>query len=110
VPIDDSLASAAFDASGRASGEQIYWPAISDDVLVQARAFQKMLADPSQKEAYVKKLPASSREAILVIRHTSWFWKGPFHAIVCCRGSARVGLCFDMAGRPAHLPDEEGLN
>ena len=106
VPIDDSMATAAFDASGRSSSEQVYWPEISADVLEQVRAFQKMLADPYQKAAYIEKLPASSRDAILVIRHTSWFWKGPFQAEVCCRGSSTIGLCFDMAGHPVHLPDE----
>ena len=107
VPIDDSIANAAFDASGRASGEQVYWPEIPGYVLDDVRTFQTMLADSTRKAEYIAKLPATSRDAILVIRHTSFFWKGPFRAIVCCRGQAVVGFCFDMAGHPVHLPDEE---
>lgn len=107
VPIDNSIAFAAFDASGRSSEEQVYWPEISADVLEQVHAFQDMLADPGQKSVFVQKLPASSREAILVIRHTSWFWQGDFAAVACCRGASLVGACFDMTGRPVHLPDDE---
>jgi hypothetical protein len=76
-------------------------------VLEQVLAFQKMLGDPTQKANYIQKLPASSRDAILVIRHTSWFWKGPFQAEVCCRGQSPTGLCFDISGHLVHLPDEE---
>jgi hypothetical protein len=106
VPIDDSIAFAAFDASGRSSTEQVYWPEISADVLEQVHGFQNMLADPDQKAAFIEKLPASSRDAILVIRHTSWFWQGDFAAVACCRGASLVGVCFDMTGHPVHLPDD----
>jgi hypothetical protein len=107
VPIDDSMATAALEASGRSDFEQVYWPEISDDVLEQVRTFQELLADPLQRAAYVQKLPASSRDAILVIHHTSWFWKGPFEAVACCRGSIAIGFCFDISGHPVHLLDEE---
>jgi len=107
IPIDDSIATAAFDANERSSAEQVYWPVIPGELLEEVRAFQDMLSDPSQRDAYIQKLPASSRDAVIVIRHTSWFWKGPFQATVCCRGHDLNGLCFDMKGHPTHLIDEE---
>jgi hypothetical protein len=108
VPIDDSIAFAFFDAKGRSASEQVYWPEIPSEVLTQARAFQKMLADPAQKAAYVEKLPASSRVAKLVIHHTSWFWQGSFQAQACCRGANTVDPCFDISGHLVRLPGDDG--
>jgi hypothetical protein len=108
VLIDDSIAFAAFDAQGRSADEQVYWPEISSEVLAQAREFQKMLADPTQKAAYLQRLPASSRVANLVIRHTSWFWQGAFQAQACCRGANTVDPCFDISGHLVHLPGDDG--
>jgi hypothetical protein len=109
VLIDDSIATAAFDASRRSASEQVYWPEISSEVLAQVRAFQEMLADPVQKAAYIQKLPASGRDANLVIHHTSWFWQGPFQAQACCRGAIPGNLCFDITGHPVQLPDEVAM-
>jgi len=110
VPIDNSMATAAFDASKRGASEQVYWPEIPVDVLEQVRAFQDMLADPVQKADYIQKLPASARTAELVIRHTSWFWQGTFEARACCRGASSIGLCFDMSGHPIQLVDEMAVD
>ncbi len=108
VPIDDSIASAFLDAKGRSASEQVYWPEIPGEILAQARAFQKLLADPAQKAAYVAKLPASSRVANLVIHHTSWFWQGSFQAQACCRGANTVDPCFDISGHLVRLPGDDG--
>ena len=110
VPIDDSMAFAAFNAIGKSASEQVYWPEIPGDVLEQVRKFREILADPSQRAAYVQKLPASSRDAILVIQHTSFSWKGPFQAQVCCRGAARTDICLDMSGHIVDLPDASGTS
>lgn len=110
IPIDDSIAAAALNAGGLSSSEQVYWPDIPVDVLEQARVFKKMLADPTKRAAYIQKLPASSRDAILVIHHTSSFWQGPFEAKACCRGSINNHICFDMNGNLIQLPDEVTAN
>lgn len=108
VPIDDSSAYAALDAQGRSVSEQVYWPEIPGSVLAQARAFQDLLADPARRASYIEKLPASSRDSILVIRHTSWYWQGPFEAHACCRGPMPGDPCFDVDGRLLTLPDGSG--
>lgn len=108
VPIVDSMADAAFDAEGRSAFEQVYWPPIPGAVLAQASALQKMLADPVQSAAYLMKLPASSRDGIAVIRHTSWYWQGPFQAQACCRGSTPASPCFDREGQLVQLPGDDG--
>ena len=110
VPIDDSMAFAAFNASGKSASEQVYWPEIPGDVLEQVRKFRAMLADPSQRAAYVQKLPASSRDAILVVHHTSWYWGGPFQAQACCRGADRTDICLDISGHVVDLPDDSTAN
>jgi hypothetical protein len=108
VPIVDSIAYAAFDAKGRAADEQVYWPEIPSDSLAQVQAFQKMLADPTQKAAYLEKLPASSRAANIVIRHTSWFWQGSFQAQACWCGTIPVDPCFDISGHIVQIPGDDG--
>ena len=108
VPIVDSIAYAAFDAKGRAADEQVYWPEIPSDVLAQVQAFQKMLADPTQKAAFLEKLPASSRAPNLVIRHTSWFWQGSFQAQACWCGPIPVDPCFDISGHIVQIPGDDG--
>jgi hypothetical protein len=110
VPIDDSMAFAAFNAIGKSASEQVYWPEIPGDVLEQVRKFREMLADPSQRAAYVQKLPASSRDAILVIHHTSFSWQGPFQAQACCRGAERTDICLDVSGHIVDLPDASGVS
>ena len=108
IPIDDSIADAAFDAQGRSVSEQVYWPEIPGAVLAQARTFQDLLADAARRAAYLEELPADSRTPVLVIRHTSWYWQGPFQAQACCRGSQPGDPCFDMDGRLVTLPDDSG--
>jgi hypothetical protein len=81
INVAESLAYARFDNQDQSTSEGFYWPTIPADVVMSARAFQAMLADPTELAAYKAKLPADAQgEGLVVLHHTSSSSTTPFAA------------------------------
>lgn len=107
VEIVDSTAWAMLGSNGNALTEQVYWPSLDAGVVEELDAFRAVLDDASERERYFARLP-SIAEGRLVIRHTSWFYDGPFVARAAYRATFSGGahLDFDIRGQLLTLPDE----
>jgi len=81
INVGESLAYARFDSQDQSTSEAFYWPTIPADVVTSARAFQAMLADPTELAAYKAKLPADAQgDGLLILHHTSSSSTAPFAA------------------------------
>ena len=108
INVAESLAYARFDNQDQSTSEGFYWPTIPADVVTSARAFQAMLADPTELAAYKAKLPADAQgDGLVILHHTSSSSTAPFAAAATYdvepppgplgRGST---LSFDAEGNP----------
>ena len=108
INVAESLAYARLDNKDQSTSEGFYWPTIPADVVTSARAFQAMLADPTELAAYKAKLPADAQgDGLVILHHTSSSSTAPFAAAATYdvepppgplgRGST---LSFDAEGTP----------
>ena len=110
VPIEESMASVILGSEGQSREEQVYWPALGQEVVTELRAFQGTLADERKHAAFLAILPSQLEDGHLSIHHTAWDWKGPFEAHACFRGRlGSTSVCFDPSGHLVRLADEPAL-
>jgi len=108
ITVAESLAYARFDNQDQSTSEGFYWPTIPADVVTSARAFQAMLADPTELAAYKAKLPADAQgDGLVILHHTSSSSTAPFSAVATYDvepPASPLGLgstlSFDAAGNP----------
>lgn len=108
IKVIESLAFARFDNQDQSTREGFYWPAIPADVVTSARAFQAMLADPTELAAYKAKLPAAAQgDGLVTIHHTnlastSSFTAATTYDVASNADSLGLGttLSFDAEGNP----------
>jgi len=107
IPVADSLAWARLDADGDVVMESVYWPAIPESVIAQARDAQTQLADRSLQTALVAKVPGASAPS-LVIHHTPGFYSGAFEAVATydLDGSSGKVHHFDATGAAVTLAED----
>jgi hypothetical protein len=113
IPVQESLANAAFDVDYQTTSETFYWPEIPVDVVEAAAALQAKLADPQALAAYKAKLPKNAQgDGQVVIHHTDGSLSfDPFKAVATYdvlmsgdAGDQNPDLSFDGSGNPVTLP------
>jgi hypothetical protein len=108
INVVESLANARFDSQDQSTSEGFYWPTIPADVVTGARAFQAMLAAPTELAAYKAKLPADAQgDGLVNLHHTSSSSTSPFAVAATYDVEAPAGplgsgsiLSFDADGNP----------
>ena len=80
IAIPDSFAWARVTADGKVVAEGVYWPALSRDVLVDARRFRDTLSDQDKRSGFESRIASNGNEGRVTIRHTSAFAEAPFEA------------------------------
>ena len=108
INVAESLAYARFDNQDQSTSEGFYWPTIPADVVTNARAFQTMLADPTELAAYKALLPADAQgDGLVILHHTSSASTAPFAAAATYDVDPPPGplgfgstLSFDAEGNP----------
>jgi hypothetical protein len=104
IPIDDSTAWAFLSNAELSYAEQVFWPAIGQDVVDDVHRLQALVADPTKSARLFAALPPGESGAV-VIHHTSWYWQGPFRAVACYRLLVDgVPMYFDINGHVVSLP------
>jgi len=107
IPIEDSTAYAILGADGASLEEQVFWPAMGDDVVAEIRKFRVVLANQGARAKFLARLPDDLLDGQLRVHHTSWDWKGQFEAHACYGGTlGGESLCFDLTGQLVQLGDE----
>jgi hypothetical protein len=71
VPVVESHAMAQLDLSGEVVAEDVYWPSLDQSVADDASALSQIVSDPSQRAAYVAKLPPDLEAGSVVVHHAS---------------------------------------
>ncbi len=112
VPVIESVAWAKMTTSGDVDMECVFWPPIDAAVVERAVAFQRAMAHPAARAAYLAKLPGQVyRDGGVVIHHTD----ASIHAAPTAYVSYDVTLApqghaamrhFDESGTEFRLPQE----
>ncbi|MDB4994960.1 MAG: hypothetical protein JWM74_2392 [Myxococcaceae bacterium] len=70
-PVVDSIAYASMNADSVVCSEQVDWPTIPPDVLADARELRTIIADAAKRSAFEARLPTTSKDGKVVIRHST---------------------------------------
>jgi hypothetical protein len=107
IKISDSFAWASLDASGKSVSESVYWPELPASTMAAVAAFQALLADQTERDAFLANLPAGISNGELVIHYTPGeainFSAVPYFDV----SVEGVTLHFDMNGHLQTLPGSE---
>jgi hypothetical protein len=115
IPVGESFAWAQIDERDEVVSEAVYWPAIPQKVIDEAKALQAKLDAPGGRESFLSTLAIDRAEAAsgrVVIRHSSAVAEGPFetHAVYDVTRRTRGGMShtlhFDANGAEVRLPQE----
>jgi len=90
IPVPDSFAWARVNSAGQVVAEAVYWPAISPNVLSDARKLKDVLSDPQRQQAYDAKLPAGFDNRDVAIHHSSATVESDFRELAAIDVSYRV--------------------
>lgn len=116
IPIAESFAWARINDRDAVVSEAVYWPAIPQTVIDQARTLKAKLDVPATRKAFVDGLRVADRSSALVgrvaIRHSSAVFDGAFEARavydISVRDEAGASYTqhFDASGAEVRLPQE----
>jgi hypothetical protein len=112
-PVINSVAWARFDDKNEVVAEMVYWPAIPDAVLADAKLLAETLGDPATAGSMLSKIPNGSKgPGKVVIRHTPFSYGGAFAARVAYdvkykSGGAVAIRHFDISGAEFRMPEEQ---
>jgi hypothetical protein len=81
IPVAESHAAACINGDGDVVEEDVYWPALPQNIVADAHALQKTLADPSLGPALRGSLPAGFVPGQVTIHHSPAAYGGSFEAI-----------------------------
>jgi hypothetical protein len=108
VPVIESVAWAKLTTSGDVAMEAVFWPPIDAKIATQAATFAATLADSTQREDFLGKLPGGlSKEGSVVIHHTDASVHATPSAYVSFDIQGPVTRHFDMNGVEFRLPQEQ---
>lgn len=106
IRISDSFAWSRMAANGESVEEAVYWPEIAASTMQATESFREMLADPTQRAAYLARLPQGVENGELVIHHTPGL-AADFSAAPYFDASIKgTRLHFDMNGSAHSLASE----
>ncbi len=71
VAVAESFAWARADSAGTVVHEGVYWPALPERVVAEAKRFKDVLADAQSRHAFEARLPVAAASGQLVIHHSS---------------------------------------
>lgn len=105
IPIVGSFATARVDADSEIVEEAVYWPAIPQDILNEAKVLASTLSDTTALSAFRASLPNGPGR--VCIRHSSGASTGPFQVYAAFSVSTSSGpRDFDGSGAELHIrPD-----
>lgn len=116
IPVAESFAWARINARDEVASEAVYWPAIPQKVVDQAKALQAKLDDPRERAAFIGRLPIPDRREAesgrVAIRHSSAVVDGPFEAYAVFDVTRRTDngasytQHFDANGVEVRLPQD----